>query len=592
MSNCYKTLSEFYPTPPELMAKMFLKIDGKISDIKSVLDPSAGSGNLGLFFNEILDYAYDRNFIKSRFDKENISMEEAARVNIEKYCVDNFERHLKQSNLYFNRQNIIFDCIETNSELRSILRDRNFNVVGSDFLQFKTESFYDLIIMNPPFSDGAKHLLKAIKIGKKGGSQIICLLNAETIKNPFSNERKALLQELNKYDAQFEYVKDAFVTADHSTRVEVVIVSLTLPDPFENRSHIWESLQEKEYEIEDNFDTKELVSSDLIHGAVQMYQREVEAGKKLIVEFFSLKPYLSIIFEKENDDRFYLKNKTTLVLSSGDCDSNEDKASPKIMFNVFLKKVRHKYWSELLSNPIFFGNLPTNLQNEYRNQVNDLCKYDFNVSNICDVKLDILRNTADGFQKAILDLFEKLTYSYSMECEGNIHYFNGWKTNKAYVINRKVIAPVYAYDSIFGKFKYTYGNAMFTLLSDIEKIFNYFDGGETTCNRKLSSSLEYYEDNQETKNLQFKYFTINVYKKGTIHIKFTNPELLKKFNLYGCMRKGWLPPSYGKKAYKDMTDEEKAVIDDFQGEMEYSHVFQNKDKYIFNPEKDLLALPM
>ena len=40
--------------------------------------------------------------------------------------------------------------------------------------------------MNPPFSEGDKHLLKAINIMKNGG-QIVCILNAETIKNPYSN---------------------------------------------------------------------------------------------------------------------------------------------------------------------------------------------------------------------------------------------------------------------------------------------------------------------------------------------------------------------------------------------------------------------
>ena len=35
--------------------------------------------------------------------------------------------------------------------------------------------------MNPPFSNGDKHLLKALKMQEKGGA-IICLLNAETIR--------------------------------------------------------------------------------------------------------------------------------------------------------------------------------------------------------------------------------------------------------------------------------------------------------------------------------------------------------------------------------------------------------------------------
>lgn len=52
--------------------------------------------------------------------------------------------------------------------------------------------------MNPPFSDGVKHLLHAIEIAEKTGSEIVCILNANTIKNPYSNGRKLLLQKFSR----------------------------------------------------------------------------------------------------------------------------------------------------------------------------------------------------------------------------------------------------------------------------------------------------------------------------------------------------------------------------------------------------------
>ena len=57
---------------------------------------------------------------------------------------------------------------------------------------------------------------------------------------------------------------------------------------------------------------------------------------------------------------------------------------------------------------------------------------------------------------------------------------------------------------------------------------------------------------------------------------------LKKFNIFGSQHKGWLPPSYGKKAYKDMTVEEKAIINEFEGEKEYNKVISNKEYYLFD----------
>ena len=63
---------------------------------------------------------------------------------------------------------------------------------------------------------------------------------------------------------------------------------------------------------------------------------------------------------------------------------------------------------------------------------------------------------------------------------------------------------------------------------------------------------------------------------------FNDDELLKKFNIFGSQHKGWLPPSYGKKAYEDMTTEEKAVVNDFEGEKEYKKVMNNSRYYLFD----------
>lgn len=56
--------------------------------------------------------------------------------------------------------------------------------------------------MNPPFSNGEQHLLKALELQKSGG-HIICLLNAETLNNPFTLARKELLRVLEEKNRLF-----------------------------------------------------------------------------------------------------------------------------------------------------------------------------------------------------------------------------------------------------------------------------------------------------------------------------------------------------------------------------------------------------
>lgn len=158
--------------------------------------------------------------------------------------------------------------------------------------------------------------------------------------------------------------------------------------------------------------------------------------------------------------------------------------------------------------------------------------------------------------------------------------YNGWKTNKAWIINKKVIIPLSGYNSVWGRYEPS-NYRIIEKLKDIEKCFNYLDGGLTEA-VDLEESLKFAEEYGETKNIQLKYFTVTFYKKGTCHITFNNDELLKKFNIFGSQHKGWLPPSYGKKSYKDMTTEEKAVINEFEGEKEYNKVISNKDYYLFD----------
>lgn len=569
----YKELKEFYPTPPKLIAKMLEGVD--LNSIKYVLEPSAGKGDIALF-TEIAVKCYQSYAYEYLRNDSEFSKSDAQKLIIEQYAIDKFKEKCEKSTVYHETR-LDIDCIESEPVLCDVLKGKNYNVVDTDFLTFDGDKMYDLIIMNPPFSNGAEHLLRAIKIGLKGGSQIVCLLNAETIKNPYSNIRKELLKQLDKYGATYEYLTDAFKGAERSTDVEVVIVRLKLPNPFSEHSVLLNELKEQKIQLETGEAPQALVTNEEMQQAVLMYKQEIAAGKRLIEEYLALKPFLTTCFEKA-DTPSYLKG-CTLKLTSGKGD--------ELDFNKYVYDVRYKYWYELLHNASFMGNLTSNLRDEYFSQIKEFAKKDFSLSNIYAVKIDVLKNTARGIEEKILSTFETLSYEHSMECEKNVHYYNGWKTNKAYIINPKVIVPyMNTFDGIWKKFRYGYDFDKF--LTDLEKVLDFLDGGETKEIINISRWLQHYEQIQQTKNLHFKYFDVTVYKKGTIHITFTNEEVLKKLNIFGSMKKGWLPPSYAKVSYDEMDEESKAVIDEFEGKESYKKVFSEKERYIFSSENVLL----
>jgi hypothetical protein len=250
-----------------------------------------------------------------------------------------------------------------------------------------------------------------------------------------------------------------------------------------------------------------------------------------------------------------------------------------------------KYWRALFTSEQFMGLFTSNLKQEYSNKVSELRNYDFSLYNIYTIKIELNKQMIKGVEDTILSLFEEFSnkHHWYNEMSGNIHLFNGWKTNKAWKINKKVIIPLQGFHDM----QYSWGRYMpsdykvINKLTDIEKVFNYLDSG-LTADINLRDALEVAEKNGETKKIPLKYFTVTFYKKGTCHIEFTNLELLQKFNLFGSQRKNWLPPSYGKEQYRDMSKEDQEVVNEFEGEFSYNRVMRNKEYYIVESSKLLM----
>jgi hypothetical protein len=538
---------DFYPTPDHLINKMVSGLD--FNYIHSILEPSAGKGNIIDKLKEIEKPAYSYSSKKYNFD---------------------------------------IDCIEIDDNLRSILKDKNYRLVYNDFLTYDTMKEYDLIIANFPFSSGVKHMLKALEMQERNGGAIICLLNAETLKNDYTNDRKLLNRKLSEYSATIEYLQESFIGAERSTSVEVALIKVKLPE-VKRDSFILDGLRkaQEQREIEETEQTA-IVENDFFKSIIDQYQLEVEAGINLIKEYKAMSKYILSEFAKDEE--------TGETIQKGNCilkldlSSYHDGYRSNLTINGYIKEVRKKYWKALFNNKEFVGKLTENLRQDFYNRLEDLSNYDFSLYNIYELKIEMSKKVVKGIEETIISLFEELSHKHSWDKEysSNIHYYNGWKTNKSWIINKKVIIPLNAYDNYSGRFQPTkYPSKAIDKLTDIEKCFNYLDGGLTEA-IDIEESLKFAEEFGETKDIQLKYFTVTFYKKGTCHIVFSDEKLLKKFNIFGSQQKGWLPPSYGKSTYKDMSAEEKAVINEFEGEKAYQDTLANKNYYIFNSNSILM----
>lgn len=504
----------FYPTPKNLIRKMVEKVH---LPAVNVLEPSAGKG-------DIVDYLKDQRYDYRR-SFHNIS------------------------------------AIEIDQDLRATLRGKNVKVIDSDFLTYAGPDKFDLIIANPPFDEGDKHLLKAIDIMYRG--EIVFLLNAETLRNPHTNTRKELGRKLKELNAEVEYLKNGFQFAERKTQVEVALVYIKIERNVEDDlfKGVDDKTGELKPEIENNY---EVSNRRTIDELVAEYNQIVNIGIQTITDYY--KNYKKI-------GGFIGLNK-----EAGKDYSNMDMTGKmQNEVNAMVKEVRKSFWRKTLSLKEVRSRMTSSKRQEFEHALTLRCDMDFTERNIRQFVLNLIGGYTQTLTEAVLEIFDKFTIRHSYSdglYEDNIHYFNGWKTNNAFKVGKKVIIPMYGgygggrsfNDSYNGAWKLAYG--IDQQLRDIDIVMNYFDG--CAHYNSMAGAIERAFEHGKSRDIHSTYFKINCYKKGTIHLTFRDEDILRRFNVAACMGKNWLPHDYGSKPLQKMDSEEKSVVDSFEGWESYT----------------------
>lgn len=586
---------DFYPTPVPLVKKMLEGINWNM--VQTVLEPSAGKGDI------LRQVAVASGNVRMDVDciEADANLREILRYNFSEGRRNSLDCQAKDIIRNSNCPSAEYRCgrwlqydgasgyapipkgleVQLNAiedEKKMFFHD-GIHIVGDDFLNYEPFKQYDLIVMNPPFFNGDRHLLKALEMQGTHGGSVVCILNAETVRNPYTATRKELVRLLDGYCASVEYLEQEFINAERKTNVEVVLIKVKVPEK-EAGQDIFNRMEQSEHYREFTPDgTKEVEVTDFIKAIVSRYKVEVRSGLELIRLYKGMEPYLNSTF-----DNARLNYSRPLI-------GLKDKDGHDLTVNKYVKGVRLKYWSALLSNKKFVGRLTSTLQQQYRERTNSYADYDFSEFNIRTLLADMNTKIKSGIEKEIGQMYDRLTeeHSYYPECQKNRHMYDGWKTNKAWKIGKKVILPCYGiFDSWSGAPRV---HEAYDTLADIERILNFF-AGNMVAEVDLRGSLREYFNLGITKNIPCKFFSVTFYKKGTVHITFTCPELIDRFNIYAAQGRSWLPPSYGKKSYEDMSAEERMVIDRFQGEKAYNEVLAKSEYYLAPPvgDRSLLAI--
>lgn len=476
---------EFFPTPPTITAKMRARIS---KDAQYFLEPNAGKGDLAEAIRG--ECGYDRKKV---------------------------------------------DCIEISPELCAILQDKDFPVVGTDWLEYDGVCYYDAIVMNPPFSNGDAHLLKAWDFLHDG--EIVCLLNEETIKNPYTKSRKRL-ETIIEQHGDVEYLGDCFSTAERKTSVRVVLVYLK-KEAEDDRIDLWAN-ETQERDIADDIQAGNLPAVMDSLGNMQRYYDQ--ANIHMFKAFQHIRK--AAIFMDANGHN-YLKSEYGDILNLALENINAAKAE-------FSRKHRNRSWHKVFGRMEFHKWLDQKQRNELIRDIDRNGNIPFTKENIKGTLQNIFEQRQRLFEQSVANVFDDLTRYY----DGNTHHTEGWKTNDNYKINKKIIFP---WGCTFDKepwrqFRTRYGSQM-DIYNDLDRVLCVMTGRDfSECEtigqalekkfKILGSDVRSPFDNET----ESRFFYIKFFMKGTVHLTFKDDDDWKLFNKTAAKGRAWLGQETQKKA--------------------------------------------
>lgn len=474
---------QLYPSPPWLIEMLtehlFREFRGKFHLSGKVLEPSAGRG-------DILDY-----------------ISEKAMGGYSSY----------------NRQSDKLAAIEIDPSLQAVLREKGYRVIDSDFLEYPGFEKFDHIVMNPPFKDGAKHLLKAFEISK--GALIKCVLNAETIKNPYSQDRKRLLHLIEENQGEVAEVGQVFIDAERSTPVDAVIVTLQ-DKTYEEPDFLKGFDPEREIDILalPEIGGKEIASENEFEAYEARYNAAIRAFEELLLARSKAIYYMSGLTGSTSpgtliDDLF--KSSSTL----------EDS------YRKFLSEFNREAWIAVFAKTNLAEMTTARVKENLETLRNEKGSMSFTANNMRQLFMQLGLQKEEIMTASVLDAFDEITKYYHENREA----VEGWKTNSAYLVGRKFILP-----NIRCSYGYGISHYRHDKITDIEKALCFLDARPFD---KIKSIIDVYNQHDGSlfgKSVDSEFFWTKFYKKGTLHFEWKDEGLRQRFNgLVAFHRWGELP---------------------------------------------------
>lgn len=502
---------QFYPTPQRLAARAWDKFKKPVA---LLLEPQAGKGDLVT--------AHTNGY--TEIDDEELNS-------------------LRQTRSRFGHRHVNpvkWHACEINPTMHPILTDLGAEVVGYDFLQMESAAIYSHILGNPPFADGDSHLLHAWNI--LYGGEIVFILNAETIRNPYSAQRQRLVNLIEKHGS-VEFLQEQFVgeMAERRTDVEIALVYLYKEaETVVNMDAILEGLKPAK-DSTDMYDAPALnalaLPGDFIERVVVDYEIAVQAAKAYAESsavFGAAERRLGHTFQHMQSKGTGAETRPAQI---------DLAATIRETLGNSLQELRARAWGQVLRSTKLLELLSSAGRKNVESQFESISKLEFTRANIHGFLAGILQSMGDINKEMVLNLFDMIMQRET----DNACFYQSWKSNEKHkalgmrIKRTRFILPLAQYESSADRY-IPFG--MKQTLSDIDKVFRILDGKNVQEGYGVldlfNNSLSILAAGQR---LDSDYFSVRYYPgKGTVHFFPRRMDVVERLNRYVGQVRQWLPP--------------------------------------------------
>lgn len=439
---------------------------------------------------------------------------------------------------------------EIDPSLRTILKSK-CSVIAEDFLTVESHqlSHIHLIVMNPPFSADEKHILHAFDVAPPGCT-VVALCNSATLKNPYSRSRAQLSRIVEEYGASVD-LADCFSGAERQTHAEIALLRLQKPGSSYDQEFEGFFLEEDPAEEQGSGLISYNVIRDIVNRyveAVKIFDETIEVGLRMVAitaGFF--KPELAIKFTQDGVARTR---------------------------NDFKKALQKDGWNYIIGKMNMQKYATKGLREDINKFVEQQHQVPFTMRNIYQMLEIIVGTTEQRMDKAILEVFDRLTMRY----HENRYNLEGWKTNSHYLVNQKfILEGICPQDKRWNTgdaIEMSYSST--EVVEDLAKALCYIKGEDydkmetlDTCARYKyqvvcdgqvvktemhyssaeSIARQYRANGQQATVVErtrvygewfdWGFFEVKAFKKGTMHFKFKSEDIWSRFNQRVAKIKGY-----------------------------------------------------